>query len=676
MPDGQRVTSAHGILEVASVLSETFQSKAKELFRTYYPIEIDEKMNKGSPGAQVPLMHDWYGQVHELIIKEFVTRDNIAGAVSGCKTIRLRNGMLDFLHSCQTHDPVIPVSLVPIAFSFSAPTEMSQPLDHDSRIIMSAGMIFDESGRLTDFSEPLLHIFSKQVSRFVGFLNEKVDERLPEFKRKFDIVVTDDGVVPEVAFRAVHSALLFGNSIIVQQLLLLLKQMLFAWRLKIVVLGVLWSSAFGSRSLALKGKQIEFDSEELSIEESIQQNQSLLLSKPSALCIICRDENSCTERGLTCLQCPVCGAFVQKIEAEAKSPGCPSSCKAELCGPLSEFCGAKRCPTLCPKRGKKKKSVWKPVKDLMAELENLVGLGAVKDQMKEIVAQVDFNLQRESLKLPDIGGQSLHMSFLGNPGTGKTVVARIVGELLVAMGAIRGNATEGEGFELVSEVSRPDLVGEHSGSTALKVTQAFDDADGGVLFIDEAYSIVQGDGDSFGKEAVDTIIKLMEDRRDRIIVILAGYQKEMSDFVAANPGFKSRIAFSFNFPDYSCTELTKIADRLLKKRNVALAEGSGSETCESRTPPESCSWLKNSIRLQTGCCESPPCSKQENRANGNGRTVRNILEASYREMASRVLTSFTPQLLEDYDGHLVLRNFLTVHCWMLDAPGQSFTISI
>eukprot|EP00435_Cladocopium_sp_Y103_P066183 s1508_g28.t1 len=292
-------------------------------------------------------------------------------------------------------------------------------------------------------------------------------------------------------------------------------------------------------------------------------------------------------------------------------------------------------------------AVWKPVKDLLAELENLVGLGDVKDQMKEIVAQVDFNLQRANLKLPDIGGQSLHMAFLGNPGTGKTVVARMVGELLVAMGAIRSNVTK-EDFDLVSEVSRPDLVGEHSGATALKVTKAFDDADGGVLFIDEAYSIVQGDSDSFGREAVDTIIKLMEDRRDRIIVILAGYQKEMSDFVAANPGFKSRIAFSFNFPDYTCPELVKIADRLMKKKkNVALT--SDGPTCESKNPPDSCRWLKNAIRLQTGCCETTHCGKEENRANGNGRTVRNILDASYRKMSSRVLTSFTPQLLQEYD---------------------------
>lgn len=417
------------------------------------------------------------------------------------------------------------------------------------------------------------------------------------------------------------------------------------WTLRVCVLMALWS--FGKASWSLgKGRT---DQEELS--QLTPLHKEFNPKATSALCVLCKTKDSCSQRGLTCLECPICQSFMSTITEEAKSSGCPSSCNKQLCAPLKEICGD-RCPKLCArdlgKKKKSKKKVWKPAKDLLAELESLVGLGDVKDQMKEIIAQVDFNLQRANLKLPDIGGQSLHMAFLGNPGTGKTVVARIVGELLVAMGAIRSNVTESEDRDLVSEVSRPDLVGEHSGATALKVTKAFDDADGGVLFIDEAYSIVQGDRDSFGREAVDTIIKLMEDRRDRIIVILAGYQKEMSDFVAANPGFKSRIAFSFNFPDYTCPELVKIADRLMKKKNVALT--SDGSTCESKNPPDSCPWLKNAIRLQTGCCETTRCGKQENRANGNGRTVRNILEASYRKMSSRVLTSFTPQLLQEYDS--------------------------
>ena len=271
------------------------------------------------------------------------------------------------------------------------------------------------------------------------------------------------------------------------------------------------------------------------------------------------------------------------------------------------------------------------VKSMMEELENLVGLGDVKEQMKQLIAQVEFNIQRAQLKLPDLGGQSLHMAFLGNAGTGKTVVARIVGELLVSMGAIKAKETKKppakSGKVRVKEVSRVDLVGKYTGSTAAKVVEAFDDADGGVLFIDEAYSLVSSDDgkDSFGKEAVDTIIKLMEDRRDRIIVILAGYQSEMNDFIAANPGFKSRIAFNFNFPDYTCGELVTIAEHQLKQKNVALT-GKSDETewvCDSPKAPESCTWLKHGIKLQTGCCESgdSSCGGNENRANGNGRTV-------------------------------------------------------
>ena len=229
--------------------------------------------------------------------------------------------------------------------------------------------------------------------------------------------------------------------------------------LNIFVLAVLLTCGSGSRSVSLKSK---LDRETV---------------KPSALCRACRTQESCTERPATCLECPICSSFVNKLKLEVeRSDKCPSLWTRKLCDFAETGCGPHRCKTLCaPKKSKKStQNAWKPVEELMVELENLVGLGDVKDQMKEIVAQVDFNLQRANLGLPDIGGQSLHMSFLGNPGTGKTVVARIVGQLLVAMGAIKSDSTEREG-DLVSEVSRPDLVGEHSGSTALKVTKAFDD---------------------------------------------------------------------------------------------------------------------------------------------------------------------------------------------------------
>ncbi|CAJ1415712.1 unnamed protein product [Effrenium voratum] len=282
------------------------------------------------------------------------------------------------------------------------------------------------------------------------------------------------------------------------------------------------------------------------------------------------------------------------------------------------------------------------VQELMAELDDLVGLGKVKAQMRDLLATVEFNLARYRLNLPEITGQSLHMAFLGNPGTGKTVVARLVGQLLVAMGAISGD----HDGPIVTEVSRADLVGQYKGATAQKVQDVFADAQGGVLFIDEAYALVQSPRDVFGKEAVDSIIKLMEDYRDSVVVILAGYSTEMASFMAANPGFKSRVAFQFSFQDYTCSELLQIGSlQLASKGLVTSFQGS----CQEE-PSASCTWLRRGIQLGTGCCERADCDKEENRANGNGRSVRNLLEASYREMSSRVLTQYPPLLLTLYDA--------------------------
>ncbi|CAE7495872.1 cfxQ [Symbiodinium sp. CCMP2592] len=284
--------------------------------------------------------------------------------------------------------------------------------------------------------------------------------------------------------------------------------------------------------------------------------------------------------------------------------------------------------------------------EIMAELDSLVGLTEVKAQMRELTAQVEFKKERQRLGLPSIGEQSLHMSFLGNPGTGKTVVARIVGELMVAMGAIE-SSREGS---LVTEVSRADLVGQHLGETAMQVAEVFEKAKGGVLFLDEAYALVNpSTEDMYGHEAVDTLIKLMEDHRDKVVVILAGYQAEMVEFIAANPGFRSRIAFEFNFRDYTCPELVQIGETLMKSKNVALLPDKSIGVCASGQAKEVCDWMAASIRFRTGCCDTEDCGREENRANGNGRTVRNMLEASYREMGSRVLTTYPPLLLTEYD---------------------------
>eukprot|EP00930_Biecheleria_cincta_P092934 TRINITY_DN8302_c0_g1_i1.p1 TRINITY_DN8302_c0_g1~~TRINITY_DN8302_c0_g1_i1.p1 ORF type:complete len:1700 (-),score=330.39 TRINITY_DN8302_c0_g1_i1:56-5155(-) len=390
---------------------------------------------------------------------------------------------------------------------------------------------------------------------------------------------------------------------------------------------------------------------------------------PSACPSYCSKRDDCKMFSSVCTasRCPeLCGSRSGSdgsgSGSKSSSDNCPSYCvKRDDCKMFSSVCTSTRCPELCGSRSGSdgsrsgsKSSSDQSVDELMAELDSLVGLAKVKDQMKELIAQVQFNMERKKLGLPDIGGQSLHMSFLGNPGTGKTVVARIVGQLLVTMGAIKPSGAKKNPKDVVVEVSRADLVAEYTGQTAPKVQKAVRSALGGVLFIDEAYALVQGDRDTFGNEAVDTLIKEMEDNRDKLIVILAGYQTEMASFLAANPGFKSRVAFHFSFPDYTCSELVKIGELLLKGKNVALTSDADKEgfVCspEAGAAPKACDWLSSGVRLRTGCCHEQNCGKEENRANGNGRAVRNVLESSYRSMARRVLNTYTPALLEQWDS--------------------------
>merc|ERR1719428_2596200 len=171
----------------------------------------------------------------------------------------------------------------------------------------------------------------------------------------------------------------------------------------------------------------------------------------------------------------------------------------------------------------------------LTKLDGIVGLQGVKSFVKSLFAQLKMEVERREAGLGGPGGPgTLHMVFSGNPGTGKTTVARIVAELLAAMGLLRKG-------HLV-EADRSTLVAGYSGQTALKTKQVVEQAMGGVLFIDEAYALVQGDGkDSFGHEALDTLIKMIEDRRQDLVVILAGYVDEMQRLVSTNPGVKSRF---------------------------------------------------------------------------------------------------------------------------------------
>ena len=204
------------------------------------------------------------------------------------------------------------------------------------------------------------------------------------------------------------------------------------------------------------------------------------------------------------------------------------------------------------------------VDEAMAELDAMIGLTAVKDQVRSIAASIEAARRRA---LAGFGAEKpmQHFVFLGPPGTGKTAVARIIAKILYAFGLLETPA--------VVEAHRADLVGEYLGATAIKTNELVDSALGGVLFIDEAYSLVNegdGQGDRFGNEAVQALLKRAEDDRDDLIIILAGYEKQMESFLATNPGLTSRFAIRVKFPGYLPAELLALADAALERRGELL----------------------------------------------------------------------------------------------------------
>ncbi|NGQ96364.1 AAA family ATPase [Brevibacillus sp. SYP-B805] len=241
------------------------------------------------------------------------------------------------------------------------------------------------------------------------------------------------------------------------------------------------------------------------------------------------------------------------------------------------------------------------------ELERMIGLQDAKKMMYEIYALLRVNLEREKHGLKT-EKQVLHMVFKGNPGTGKTTVARIVGRIFKEMGIL----SKGH----LIEVERADLVGEFIGHTAQKTRELIKKAMGGVLFIDEAYSLARGGEKDFGKEAIDCLTKAMEDNKNEFVCILAGYTHEMEDFLSINPGLPSRFPIHIHFDDYSIEELLLIADILAQDKEYVL---SASAKARLRS---------HLVKL----CNDP---FQENFS--NARYIRNKIEHAIRRQAVRML---------------------------------------
>ncbi len=205
----------------------------------------------------------------------------------------------------------------------------------------------------------------------------------------------------------------------------------------------------------------------------------------------------------------------------------------------------------------------KSVNDLMEELNNLQGLKNVKEKVKEFISVAKFNKERKEQGLP-FNNVTFHSVFLGNPGTGKTTVARLLSQILYNSGVIES--------DVFVEVSREDLVSAHIGDTAIKTKAVLKKANKGILFIDEAYTLYKDSGSDFGNEAVDTILKYMEDNKDSIMIIFAGYTKEMQKFISMNPGLKSRIPNEFYFEDYTEDEIADIGISSIVKQGYFVDE--------------------------------------------------------------------------------------------------------
>lgn len=246
----------------------------------------------------------------------------------------------------------------------------------------------------------------------------------------------------------------------------------------------------------------------------------------------------------------------------------------------------------------------RPAHQVLSELDTLVGLESVKREVRALTDMIEVGRRRQQAGLKAASARR-HLVFTGSPGTGKTTVARLYGEVLHSLGVLqRGHLVE---------VSRVDLVGEHIGSTAIRTQEAFDKARGGLLFIDEAYALSPEDsGRDFGREAIDTLVKLMEDHRDEVVVIAAGYTAEMERFLAVNPGVASRFSRTITFGDYAPEELLEIVGQQAEEHEYRIGEGASEAL----------------LKFFTVLPKGPSF--------GNGRAARQTFEAMVERHAGRV----------------------------------------
>lgn len=257
----------------------------------------------------------------------------------------------------------------------------------------------------------------------------------------------------------------------------------------------------------------------------------------------------------------------------------------------------------------------RPLDEVLADLDRLVGLAAVKQEVRSLANYLSLQRRRGESGLPttDI---SLHLVFTGNPGTGKTTVARLFGEAMRAMGVLPNGR--------LIETERSGLVACYAGQTAPKTNEKVDEAIGGVLFIDEAYGLLAAEGDDpFGQEAIQTLLKRAEDDRRRLAIVLAGYPNEMTELLQANPGLASRFSRTIRFEDYRPLELCQIFGRLMEQHHYHLSQAGRLRVIQAITALHA----------------------DRDRHFGNGRAVRNLFERAILQMANRLASE--PELTDE-----------------------------